>query len=127
MRASITQCPLVESGPSLSPHVLLPSPQASKTTPGWRDYVEYMSGIVVDGFGAAITASANYLLAQMDPELVRVLAPAPALVPPTQGSTARRADGVAAGKGRTAFCPLCRPLLPPRYASPSAAPCWRSS
>ena len=44
--------------------------QASKTTPAWRDYVEYMSGIVVDGFGAAITASAAYLLAQMDPDLV---------------------------------------------------------
>lgn len=29
-----------------------------------------MSGIVVDGFGAAIRASATYLLAQMDPEQV---------------------------------------------------------
>ncbi|KAI8473051.1 MAG: flagellar outer dynein arm heavy chain beta [Monoraphidium minutum] len=44
--------------------------KASKTTPGWRDYVDYMSGIVVDGFGAAITASAAYLLAQMDPDLI---------------------------------------------------------
>lgn len=30
-----------------------------------------MSGIVVDGFAAAITASAAYLLAQMDPDMVR--------------------------------------------------------
>ena len=45
--------------------------QVSKGTPAWRVYVEYMSSIVVEGFGAAITASAVYLLMQMDPEQVR--------------------------------------------------------
>jgi hypothetical protein len=32
--------------------------------------VEYVSDVVVDGFGAAIISSASYLLAQMDPEQV---------------------------------------------------------
>lgn len=45
-------------------------PQVSKTTAAWREYVEHMSSIVVDGFSAAITASAAYLLTQMDPEQV---------------------------------------------------------
>ncbi|GBF97683.1 flagellar outer dynein arm heavy chain beta [Raphidocelis subcapitata] len=44
--------------------------KASKTTPAWRDYVEYASGVVVDGFAAAITASAGYLLSQMDPDAI---------------------------------------------------------
>jgi dynein heavy chain len=40
--------------------------KASKTAAAWRDYVSYVNGVVVDGFVAAIAASTNHLLAQMD-------------------------------------------------------------
>ena len=84
-----------------SPSVRL-APQASKTTPAWRDYVDHVSEIVVDGFGAAIRASAAYLLAQM-----------------TTATTTTDAGGSGGGGG--AACPLLEVEL--ELAAPDVA--WR--
>jgi hypothetical protein len=42
--------------------------QVSKASTCWKLYVDYVSDIVIEGFGSAITASTHYLLQQLDPE-----------------------------------------------------------
>jgi hypothetical protein len=42
--------------------------QVSKASTCWKVYVDYVSDIVIEGFGSAITASTHYLLQQLDAE-----------------------------------------------------------
>jgi hypothetical protein len=44
--------------------------KASKASPAWRAYVDYVSDIVIQGFSKAITTSTHHLLLQLDPEVL---------------------------------------------------------
>ncbi|KAF6251999.1 flagellar outer dynein arm heavy chain beta [Scenedesmus sp. NREL 46B-D3] len=53
--------------------------KVSKASTCWKVYVDYVSDIVIEGFGSAITASTRYLLQQLDPEALARSGAAPLL------------------------------------------------